>query len=140
MMGLGYEREAVILEALDQPHLPQRLRAVQLLREDARGQAAQLLPAPGRGQRGVANVVLEVEVGIVHPHRPAAVERRGGQLVAIARHEMQPPADLLQQLAHRRRRALDDDQAADVHVGVGSLLVQKGCVDRGEPVEVALGH
>ena len=60
--------------------------------------------------------------------------------MAIARHEMQPPADLLQQLAHWRRRALDDDQAADVHVGVDSLLVQKGCVDRGEPVEVALGH
>ena len=61
MVGLGDQREAVALEALDQPHLPQRLRAVEALGEDPRGQAQELVLGAGLGQRGVADVVLEVE-------------------------------------------------------------------------------
>jgi 4-hydroxy-3-methylbut-2-enyl diphosphate reductase len=53
---------------------------------------------------------------------------------------MQAPADLLQELLHRRRGTLDDRDAPDVHVGDGTLLVQEGGVDWSEPVEVALGH
>ena len=68
VVGLGDQREAVVLEALDQPHLPQRLGAVELLGEDARGQVLQLLLAARRGQRGVAHVVLEVEARVVDPH------------------------------------------------------------------------
>ncbi len=60
VVGLGDQREAVVLQALDQPHLPQRLGAVELLGEDPRGQVLQLLPAAraraarcgGRGTRG----------------------------------------------------------------------------------------
>ncbi len=60
VVGLRDQREAVVLQALDQPHLPQRLRAVELLGEDARGQILQLLPAArgravpcgARGSRG----------------------------------------------------------------------------------------
>ena len=60
--------------------------------------------------------------------------------MAVARHQVQAPADLFEEVLHRRRRTLGDRQPADVHVRVGSLLVQEGGVDRGEPVEVALGH
>ena len=63
-----------------------------------------------------------------------------GELVAVARHEVQPPADLFEELIHRGRRAFDDRQPADVHVRGRSLLVQEGGVDRGEPVEVTLRH
>ncbi len=38
-------------------------------------EALQLLPAARRRQRGVADVVLEVEVRVVDPHRASAVER-----------------------------------------------------------------
>ena len=95
---------------------------------------------PGGGQRGVAHVVLEVEARVVDPHRAPAVERRVGELVAVAGHQVQAPADLLEELLHRRRRAFDDRQPADVHVRDGALLVQERGVDRGQPVEVALGH
>ena len=139
-MGLGDQREAVLLEALDQPHLPQRLGAVELLREDPRGQVLQLLPAARGRQRGVADVVLGVEAGVVDPHRPAAVERRVGELVAVARDEVQAPADLFEELVHAGRRAFDDRQAADVHVRHGALLVEEAGVDRSQPVEMALGH
>ena len=63
-----------------------------------------------------------------------------GQLVAVARHQVQPPADLLEEFLQRRRRAFQDRQAADVHVRVRPLLVQEGGVDGGQPIEMALGH
>ena len=49
------------------------------------GQQEQLLLGARRRQRGVADVVLEVEVGVVDPQRPARLERRRGQLLAVAR-------------------------------------------------------
>jgi hypothetical protein len=90
----------------------------------------------------VAHVVLEVEVRVVDPHRPAVVERRvrARELVAVARHEMQAPADLFQELLELRRRALQQRQPADVHVRVRALLVQEGRVYGGQSIEVALGH
>ena len=129
-------------EPLDQPHLPQRLGAVELLGEDARREVAQLLPAAGGGQRRVAHVVLEVEARVVHPQRAAAVERRVrvGELLAVAGHEVQPPADLLGELLVRGRRPLQQREPAHVHVRTRPLLVQEGGVHGGEAVEVALGH
>ena len=97
------------------------------------------MPA-GRRQRAVADVVLEVEVGVVDPHRAAAVDGRVGELVAVAGNQVQAPADLLEELVHRRRGPLDDREAADVHVRDGALLVQEGGVDWGQPIEVALRH
>ena len=104
-------------EALDEPDLPQRLRAVELLREHAAGEVLQLLLAAGRRQRGGAHVVLEVEVGVVDPHRPALAERHEAQLLAEARHQREPPLDVLEQLLVRRGLALEDRHAGDVHVG-----------------------
>ena len=71
VVGLGQDREAVALQALRQPQLPERLRAVQLLGEDAPGQPFQLRLAARLGQRGVADVVGQVEVDVVRPERPA---------------------------------------------------------------------
>ena len=45
---------------------------------------------PGRRQRGVAHVVLEVEARVVDPQRPAGLERRERELLAVARDEVQP--------------------------------------------------
>src|SRR6266566_3781906 len=140
VVGLGDQREAVVPQTLDQPHLPQGLGAIELLGEDPRGEAAQLVPAAGRGQRGVADVVLEVEARVIDPHGPPAVERGVGELVAVARHQVQAQANLLEQFARRGRWPFDDRQAPDVHVRVATLLVQEGGVDRREPVEVALWH
>ena len=42
---------------VDQPHLPERLRAVEALGEDPRREVPQLLLAAGLGQGGVADVV-----------------------------------------------------------------------------------
>ena len=124
---------------LDQPHLPQRLGAIQALGEDPRREALQLLPAAGGGQRRVAHVVLKAEAGVIDPDRAAAVKRCVGQLVAVARDQMQPPADLLKELLDRRWRAFEDRQSTHVHVRMRSLLVQEGCIHGCQTVEVARG-
>ena len=76
VVGLGDDRKALAREPLDEPELPERLCAVELLREDSGGQVAQLLLGAGRRQRGVAHVVLEVEGRIVHPEWAASLDRR----------------------------------------------------------------
>ena len=140
VVGLGDQREAVALEALDEPRLPQRLGAVELLGVDARGERAQLLLRAGRGQRGVADVVLEVEARVVDPHRPARLDRRERELLAVARDEVQPPADLVDEVDVAGRRTLEDHHRADVHVRRRPLLRQEGRVHRGQPITVSLCH
>ena len=95
---------------------------------------------PGRGQRGVADVVLEVEARVVDPQRAAGLQRRGGELLAVARHQMQAPADVVEVVVEGRRRALEEEHAADVHVRGRAFLVQEGGVGRGQAVEMLLGH
>ena len=102
---------------------------------------AQLLPVAGRGQRGVADVVLEVEARVVDPHRPAAVERRVGELAGGSGGRGAGAAGS----ARGAPRSVGGGpskivSAADVHVRVGALLVQERGVDWGQPVEVASVH
>ena len=140
VMGLADQREATVVEPFDDPHLPQRLGAIQLLGHDPRDEAHQLLLGARRGQRGLADVVLEVEGGVVDPQRAAGLHRRLREPLAVARHEVQPRPDVVEHLLVARRRALADDQAADVHVRRGSLLRQERRVDCGQPIQVLLCH
>ena len=83
------EREAAALDPVDQPHLPQRLRAVEALGEDPGRQGPQLLLVAGGRERGVADVVVEVELRVVDPLRPALAERDEAQLLAEAGDQVQ---------------------------------------------------
>ena len=129
VMGLGDQREATALEPLHEPGLPQRLGAIQPLRVDPRGERTQLLLGTRLRQRRVAHVVLEVEVAIVDPDRPARLKRRERELVAVARHEVQPRPDVIQEVVVRRRRTFEDQHRPDVHVAVSPFLRQKRGVD-----------
>src|SRR5438270_7860576 len=53
---------------------------------------------------------------------------------------MQPAPDVIQVIGERRRGAVEDEHAADVHVRGWSLLVEERGVGRAETVEMALGH
>ena len=98
VVALADDREAVVGQALDQPQLPERLRAVELLGEDPRREVAQLLVGARRRQRGLAHVVVEVEVRVVDPDRAALVERDEAQLLAEARHQVQARGDVVAEL------------------------------------------
>ena len=65
VVGLHVERPAVLLEALDDVALPQRVAAVHLRRVQPRDQHAELALRARRGQRGVPEVVVDVDVVVV---------------------------------------------------------------------------
>ena len=71
--------------------------------------------------------------------RPA-LQRREGELLPVARHEVQPRLDVLEELVVDRRRALEDEHGADVHVRRLVLLGEEAGVGRAQPVEVGNGH
>ena len=80
-------------------------------------------PPVGRGQGGVVEVPVEVEVLVVDPLRAGQPQRGLEQLLAVARDQVQP---CLQALAHRLVRepgpALEHERAADRHVDRAALL------------------
>ena len=139
VVRLGDQREPPVLEALDEPQLPQRLRAVQALGEHARAHGEQRVLVAGRGQRRVAHVVGEVERRVVDPQRAAGLERRRRELLAVARDEVQPRLDVREELLQPGRLALEQREGADVHVRVRLLLRQERGIDRRQPVEMLLG-
>src|SRR4051795_12104455 len=103
-MRLREDRRAPALEALDEPQLPQRLRAIEALGEQPPDQTPELLGAARRGQRGVAHVVVEVERWVVDPALATEAERRRGELLAVPGNERQPRAHVLAQVHEVRRR------------------------------------
>ena len=97
--------------------------------------------SPGARQRRVAHVVGEVEARVVDPQRPAGLERRRRELLPVARDEVQARLDVREERVERRRLALEQREAADVHVRVRLLLRQEAGIDRREPIEMLLlGH
>ena len=104
--------EAAVVEALDQPHLPQRLGAVELLGEDARARgssAARRLPGCGSAVWRTWYSRLK-SVSSIHSGRPV-LARREGELLAVARHEVQAPADRVEEVVVCRRRAVERRRA-----------------------------
>ena len=134
VMGLGDDRKAVVLDAVDQPDLPQRLRAIKPLREDSRREDLQLLLASGGGERRVAQVVGEVELRIVDPFRTSLAKGHHAQLLAKPGHEVKPGRDVIAKLVVGRRRPLENGGRGDMHVRRTPLQVQKRRVEAGEPI------
>ena len=86
VVHLRDERQAVVFEALHDPHLPERLRAVELLRHHPPDQVPQLGRCrPATAARSEPEVIAEVEVRVVDPHRPAQLERHGPDALPVPR-------------------------------------------------------
>ncbi len=98
MVHLGEERGAVALEAFDDMHLPQRTVGVELAAHDTRDEGIQLGAPAGRRQAGPAQVVVDLEVGVVDPHRMVQAERNAHRPLAQRGDEVDPllddPSDL----------------------------------------------
>ena len=133
-MALGDDCEAPTFQPVHEPHLPHRLRAVEALREDAGGQRAELLLGARLGERGVAHVVVEVEVRVVDPDRPALAIGDELELLAEAGNQVKPPEDVLSKLFDLGRRALEGRRRGHVHMGGSVLEVEEGRVEAGEPI------
>src|SRR5579871_1553774 len=105
-----------------------------MLGEDPGRRAPQDLLGPGGRQRRMAQVVGQVEVRILDPHRPTEAERHEADLLAIAGHQIELRGHHLVQPLERRCVALEDARAADVHGVVRTLDVEERGVHRAHRV------
>ena len=130
VVGLGVDGElASLVEPLDEVHLPQRSRAVEGSRRDARHDLLQLAVGPGRGDGDGALVELTVEAWILDPVRVVQAEGHldepapsvGRQAVEVLR----VGRLLLRRAPVWRLRLTEDLQAADVPVVGGRLHVEE---------------
>ena len=99
-----------------------------------RGEVPQLLLAAGGGQGGVADVVVEVEVGVVDPDRPALVEGDEPQLLAEARDQVQARVEVLAELVVVGGGPSKIIVEATCMWAPSALQVQERGVEAGEPV------
>ena len=131
-MRLGDDGEALALlvaEPLDEPHLPERLVAVESLGEEAPGEPLQLFLATRGGQGGVPHVVLEIELRLVDPDGPSLPEGHENDPLPVARNLVEARVDEGEQVAVRRRLALELGNRSDVHVGGAVLELEKEGVE-----------
>ena len=133
-MGLREDREAAALDALHQPHLPQRPVAPQMMREHAPGEHLQLSLATGRRQSGVTHVIPQIKPLIIDPTRPRLAERNHRQPLPITRHQAQTRIDMRQQPLIPRRIAGKDQHTRHMHVRRRVLQIQKRRIKRTKPV------
>jgi hypothetical protein len=109
-------------ETFDDPHLPQRLRAIELLRHDATGEPLELPLVSGPRQARVTDVVVDVEVLVVDP-RGMPVDRQALEDLAVAWDAMEPRVDVGTDaldvdaaLGRAERSGLVERRPCDVHV------------------------
>ena len=80
VVHLRDRRDVAVLQALDDVHLPQRTGPVERTARDVADELRELLLAAGSGTTDPADVVVEVELGVLDPHRVVQVERDGREL------------------------------------------------------------
>ena len=90
VVDLVDDRDAVVGQALGDVHLPERAIAVKRGAGDLADQLVQFAAAAGRGHPGLADVIVEVDVVVEHPHRVMQLHRDVDELVAKRRHRLQP--------------------------------------------------
>jgi hypothetical protein len=88
----------------------------------------------GGGERGVADVIGEVEVWVVDPNGATLREGNESELLAKARDEMQAGLDVVPELVVAGRGPLEQGDGGDVHVGRPPLEVEERRVEPGEAI------
>ena len=129
---LRQQRPATALQALDDVDLPQRPAAVHRPPDDPRDLLGELVRPPGRGEAEVADVEVEVEVGVEHPVRVVEVE---GHLDDAPAHRLELADERAPALVDRVERVevgarpLVDGEPADVAERRGRLHVEEAAVE-----------
>jgi hypothetical protein len=135
VVGLREDREALApVEALDHKQLPERLVAIERLREHPPREPLELLLVARLRQRREPDVVADVEVRVVDPARPALAERDERQPLAVARNLVELRADRVDELLLFGRGAGERHHGGHVHVRAAVLEVQERRVEPGQAV------
>ncbi len=125
VMDLEDERPPPALEAFHQPRLPEGTVTVEWHgHEPPHESAERSVIARGR-ERGVTQVVIEVEVRVVAPDRAPQLQRNGPDALAVARDQVELGREESVEVGERRCRIREHACSRDVHVGDVILHVQE---------------
>src|SRR6185369_14476626 len=91
--------------------LPERLSPVERTREEAAGQARELLVVARRPEHVALEVVAEIEIRCRFPGGMRELERHRRHPLRVARNEMQPGPDVGEQLSEVERAVYRVDSA-----------------------------
>jgi hypothetical protein len=116
-MGLPHDCEAPIAQSVDQPQPPQRMAPVKRQRQQLARQRSQLPGAARLLHADGLDVVGEVELRVVDPHRVVQAQGRGQRTAAKPRHQVEPRGYVLAEFLHCRGVAIGQQGPADVHGG-----------------------
>jgi hypothetical protein len=138
VVHLAVQRHLAALQALDDVQLPQRPAAVHQRRVQSADELLQPLEAAGPRQDDMADVVVDVQVVVVHPNRVGQVEGHQRELALERADEVQPRRQvglgILVEIACVALRQVEHGQAADVHRHLRRLEVQERGVHAAEVV------
>ena len=133
VVHLGDDTDAVLLEPLDHPDLPERFAAVQGHRCDAGGHICQLSSSSWFRCVDAVDVEVEVEVGVLDPNGVVEVERHGHQATPEGGNQVHAlcdePADGVEGVPAGHGVGVEDRRHGHVHVGIGGLEVGECGVD-----------
>ena len=129
VVHLGDECDLAVFERLDDPHLPQGPVTVQLPAGDIGRKVGELAHPPRRGQSGPPQVVVDIELGVIHPegmpqpqghlHQPALKDGHQGDPVD------DHLADAAKGVAVGNGGGVEDRHHGHVHVKGGRLHVEE---------------
>ena len=135
-MDLRQHSHVSPLEALDEPHFPERAAALELVAGEFPDQRGQLAGATGRRHGDAPEVAVEIELGIIDPVGPVETEGNSHQALAqrwqvleLARHQ---PLPVLEAEAARCGGGIEDQQREHVEVAGRTLGVDHVGVDAAE--------
>ncbi len=142
MVDLRVDGGTAALEPPDQVDLPQRAVPVQRASVYPRHLVLELARVARGRKRKLADVKLDVEVGILDPVGEVEPERCLDQAAPERWNERQPgldqPGEALQRQRLRCRARVDDAHAADVAVDGSRLHREKGGVEPSQLLHPAL--
>lgn len=95
MVNFGNHRDPVVGKPLNEVHLPQRVVAVQRGAGDFSDRLVEFAPTPRGAQPPRPDVVVEIDLAVLPPHRVMELQRDINQLIAQWLKLMQPASDHL---------------------------------------------
>ena len=141
MVDLAEHGDAAVLEPVDEPHLPERVAAVERDGDEVADQLVELGHGAGLGHRDVAHVEGEVEVGVLDPHRVVEAEGHLDEPAPEGRREVEALlvqlAEAVEREAAGRGGRVEHEEAGDVHRRRRGLHVQERGVETGESLHGA---
>jgi hypothetical protein len=135
-VDLGDERDAIVLQSLDHPDLPERTIAMQLPRSDVRKELAELVHPSGGRATDTTHMHRQIESGVLDPdgvvdasgYLDDATPERWEEVQAVGQHVFEPPEGV----AALNTTRVDHRDLEGVHVERGRLHIEEARVETGE--------